>query len=772
MTLSPTDTRPGTAACPGADVCPDAHVWVDGDGVPSAGQLAVWFAHPSAVLDDAWAHATPAAAALATPAPGNVALAAVSVGVDVDDPAGTPWDGASGHDAATATAAGVDDRAATDTGDDADTGHRTAIGDDTTRAAEATAVGVPGWVEPEWLDTPVRPEVRALMGLAPGPGLLAALVSLPAGPCPDAHDGVAAPGRPVPGSAPGWVCACQVVTAAAWDAMATWTGTRAAVQLVDIAGQDLLTALPDGVPVAARATDPCRVELAPMLHLSPDATGTRLAHARTLTAHRALVDACTTGLISAAGARAIVGQTGFLSPAATAAVVTAVVAKVHARRDAGAAGWTASDLRQVAKRAVQALNDDAKEQARANAYADRRASVTPAGHGMAWLSFLIRDVDAHRIYNRLTAQAAAAKTHARDHHTGDGRTTDQHRADIATTTLLGHTHPTHTHTSGDTEPHTDTGDRTGTQGQAGTGTGNAADANHADTTPDDAHHRHDCDAGARTRSQADADAGAQADAGSQGAADVDADADSQGEPGAGDGTDGDHPAGDHLGCASPDACPDVDHPAGPARPGDPDVVTPAPDTPAPGATGPVPRPGRPEINVIVTLATLLGLLHDPAQVPGLGPIHPDIARELAADGRWRLWLTDPATGQVTATGARTYTPTAALARLIRAREPVCRMPGCNRQAINCDLDHTVPWPAEPGTVAANLGPLCRAHHNLKTHHGYTLTNNPPPNPHGDPDPDGPGPNRDLDPDTSPPSWTWTMPSGMHHTRTPDPPLQE
>ena len=186
----------------------------------------------------------------------------------------------------------------------------------------------------------------------------------------------------------------------------------------------------------------------------------------------------------------------------------------------------------------------------------------------------------------------------------------------------------------------------------------------------------------------------------------------------------------------------------------------------------MPRPGRPEINVIVTLATLLGLLHDPAQVPGLGPIHPDIARELAADGRWRLWLTDPATGQVTATGARTYTPTAALARLIRAREPVCRMPGCNRQAINCDLDHTVPWPAEPGTVAANLGPLCRAHHNLKTHHGYTLTNNPPPNPHGDPDPDGPGPNRDLDPDTSPPSWTWTMPSGMHHTRTPDPPLQE
>lgn len=76
---------------------------------------------------------------------------------------------------------------------------------------------------------------------------------------------------------------------------------------------------------------------------------------------------------------------------------------------------------------------------------------------------------------------------------------------------------------------------------------------------------------------------------------------------------------------------------------------------------------------------------------------------------------------MTVTGSRTYTPTAAVARLVRAREQRCRMPGCGRRAIDCDLDHTQPWPAGR-TEATNLGPLCRSDHNLKTHHGYHLAN--------------------------------------------------
>jgi len=65
----------------------------------------------------------------------------------------------------------------------------------------------------------------------------------------------------------------------------------------------------------------------------------------------------------------------------------------------------------------------------------------------------------------------------------------------------------------------------------------------------------------------------------------------------------------------------------------------------------------------------------------VGPIPADEARELAADGSWRAWITDAATGQVIDAGRRSYTPSAALARLIRAREPYCRMPGVRREAL-------------------------------------------------------------------------------------------
>lgn len=43
----------------------------------------------------------------------------------------------------------------------------------------------------------------------------------------------------------------------------------------------------------------------------------------------------------------------------------------------------------------------------------------------------------------------------------------------------------------------------------------------------------------------------------------------------------------------------------------------------------------------------------------------------------------------------------------------CRGPGCQIPARRCDLDHHVPYPHGPTTVA-NLGPLHRGHHNVKT----------------------------------------------------------
>jgi hypothetical protein len=184
--------------------------------------------------------------------------------------------------------------------------------------------------------------------------------------------------------------------------------------------------------------------------------------------------------------------------------------------------------------------------------------------------------------------------------------------------------------------------------------------------------------------------------------------------------------------------------------------------------------GRPEINVIVSLATLLALAEDPAEVPGLGPIPAEVAQALAADGAWHAWVTDAA-GSVVATGSSSYVPTEGLARLVRAREPHCRMPGCRRPAQRCDLDHTVPWPLG-ATSAANLGPLCRRHHVLKTHAGWSLEPTGPPGLPGDlPDgaPPGSGPpsvDQGASPASPKPGWTWRTPAGFTVREEPDPPL--
>jgi hypothetical protein len=170
---------------------------------------------------------------------------------------------------------------------------------------------------------------------------------------------------------------------------------------------------------------------------------------------------------------------------------------------------------------------------------------------------------------------------------------------------------------------------------------------------------------------------------------------------------------------------------------------------------------RPEIQVVVSLETLLGLGEDPAEVAGFGPVPAGVARELACEGRWRAWVTDAA-GAITATGTRGYVPSATLARLIRAREPRCRFPGCHQPATRCDLDHAVPWPHGP-TAPENLGPLCRRHHNLKTHTPWALDPDPP----AGPKLAGTGSRM---PWGGPPGWRWRTPAGLTITDGPEPPL--
>lgn len=52
--------------------------------------------------------------------------------------------------------------------------------------------------------------------------------------------------------------------------------------------------------------------------------------------------------------------------------------------------------------------------------------------------------------------------------------------------------------------------------------------------------------------------------------------------------------------------------------------------------------------------------------------------------------------------------------------PTCVFPWCTRPARQCDCDHRVPWDQGGASCRCNLSPLCRRHHNLKTHEGYRL----------------------------------------------------
>ena len=134
---------------------------------------------------------------------------------------------------------------------------------------------------------------------------------------------------------------------------------------------------------------------------------------------------------------------------------------------------------------------------------------------------------------------------------------------------------------------------------------------------------------------------------------------------------------------------------------------------------------RPTINVTIDLPTALGLADNPGQLAGYGPIPANIAREIASDGRWKRFVTDPVSGVLLDYGRETYEPPQELQNFLIARDRTCRFPGCRKPAHLADLDHTIPWEAGGTTSAENLGALCRRHHNLKTHHGWKVVN------HGD-----------------------------------------
>jgi Domain of unknown function (DUF222) len=73
------------------------------------------------------------------------------------------------------------------------------------------------------------------------------------------------------------------------------------------------------------------------------------------------------------------------------------------------------------------------------------------------------------------------------------------------------------------------------------------------------------------------------------------------------------------------------------------------------------------------------------------------------------------------TASPAYQPPPRIRDHVTARDQTCRHPTCGQPAWRADLDHTTPFHHGGPTCACNLGALCRTHHQLKQHPGWTLT---------------------------------------------------
>ncbi len=120
------------------------------------------------------------------------------------------------------------------------------------------------------------------------------------------------------------------------------------------------------------------------------------------------------------------------------------------------------------------------------------------------------------------------------------------------------------------------------------------------------------------------------------------------------------------------------------------------------------------IHVIAERATLDGDGGAPAwEVGADGLVTPELVAELAKSAKL-VPLRHP--GDIPPEPG--YVPSKALADFVRCRDLTCRWPGCDQPALNCDLDHTIPYAQGGPTHASNLKCYCRTHHLVKTFWGW------------------------------------------------------
>ena len=119
-----------------------------------------------------------------------------------------------------------------------------------------------------------------------------------------------------------------------------------------------------------------------------------------------------------------------------------------------------------------------------------------------------------------------------------------------------------------------------------------------------------------------------------------------------------------------------------------------------------------------------------AELGGVGPIHPEIARRMACDAVRTVVTVAPAPNDSSwmlgtpaaplSVGRATRTIPASIRTALILRDQGCRFPGCDRRPAWTDGHHIIHWADGGATELTNLVSLCRTHHRRVHEEGWRI----------------------------------------------------
>jgi hypothetical protein len=133
------------------------------------------------------------------------------------------------------------------------------------------------------------------------------------------------------------------------------------------------------------------------------------------------------------------------------------------------------------------------------------------------------------------------------------------------------------------------------------------------------------------------------------------------------------------------------------------------------------RPVDGGVHLTSDIDSLTGNSDKAGEIAGYGPVIADIARQVAEDQHDTEWTwegIDPETGRPVVGGTTRRRPSTAQARKVRILHKTCVHPGCRMPAVDCDIDHRIPWASRQVTCIGALAPLCRHHHVVRHTWGW------------------------------------------------------